>query len=188
MYYIYIMIGIEEKKVQEGYARHGKLSPKVSIIKVKHKKFGGKPPVPPIASRLLYFIIKTKEPRFCSCDKKIYLWRKIYLTNPTNELNRELNILHDIQTLKQAAVLASQRGCIAVRDRQRQRHIGRFEVQGSGLGFRVYPVTCRPYYLHVQLGFRIQVSSQLSGTSVSQILVIRYISGLVQFLPSLVHT
>jgi len=35
------MIIIEKKKVQEGYGRHGRLPPKVSIIKVKYKKFGG---------------------------------------------------------------------------------------------------------------------------------------------------
>jgi hypothetical protein len=50
------------------------LPPKVSRIKVKYKKFGGKPAVPHIASHLLYFIIKTKKPRFVSCGKKIYLW------------------------------------------------------------------------------------------------------------------
>jgi len=48
----------------------GGYPPKVSIIKVKYKKFGGKPPVPRIGSCLLCCIIKTKKPRFCSCGRK----------------------------------------------------------------------------------------------------------------------
>jgi hypothetical protein len=47
------------------------LPPKVSILTSKtHKRCGGKPPVPHIASRLLYLIIKTKKAKFCSCGKK----------------------------------------------------------------------------------------------------------------------
>jgi hypothetical protein len=64
------MIVIEKKKSVGRLWEAREATPKVSIIKVKYKKFGGKPPVPHTASRLLYFIIKTKKPRFCSCGKK----------------------------------------------------------------------------------------------------------------------
>ncbi len=44
--------------------RHGSLPPKDPMIKVKCKKFGGKPPVPPIASHslpFLHYILKVRR-------------------------------------------------------------------------------------------------------------------------------
>ena len=41
------MIVIEKMKVYEGYGRHGRLSPKVFIVKVKYKKLGGSLPCLP---------------------------------------------------------------------------------------------------------------------------------------------
>jgi hypothetical protein len=48
------VIFFEKKKVQEGYQRHGRLPPQFFIKKEKYKRFGGTPPVPHIASHLLY--------------------------------------------------------------------------------------------------------------------------------------
>ena len=57
---LFIIILESKKKVEKKVGRvweAREATPKVFIIKVKYKKFGGKPPVPPIAS-LIYTISK----------------------------------------------------------------------------------------------------------------------------------
>jgi len=50
----------------------------------------------PRVSYFLYFIIKTKSQEFVRAVKKIYLWWKFYLANPTNELNLLMNPTNEL--------------------------------------------------------------------------------------------
>ena len=52
-----MIIFLEKESWIGSYGRHGSLPPQISIIKVRYKKLRGKPPVPPIASDLLYTLL-----------------------------------------------------------------------------------------------------------------------------------